>query len=53
MTKAASAALFQGRDMSAIRDVLLVFALALGAALTAAWDGLLGYGLFQLVRGAL
>jgi hypothetical protein len=38
---------------SAIRDVLLAIALALGAALTVAWDGLLGYGLFQLARGAL
>ena len=33
--------------MSTIRHVLLVFVLALGAALTAAWDGLLAYGLFR------
>jgi hypothetical protein len=38
--------------MSTIRHVLLVFVLALGAALTAAWDGLLAYGLFRLVSGA-
>jgi hypothetical protein len=38
--------------MSAIRHVLLVFALALGTALTAAWDGLLGYGLFRLISAA-
>jgi hypothetical protein len=38
--------------MSATRDAVMVFALGLAAALTAAWDGLLGYGLFLLVRGA-
>jgi hypothetical protein len=38
--------------MSDIRDVLFVFALALGATLTVAWDGLLGYGLFRLVSTA-
>jgi len=32
-----------------IRDVVLVFALALAAALTAVWDGVLGYSLFQVV----
>ena len=32
--------------MSDIRDVLSIFTLALGAALSAAWTGLLGYGLF-------
>ena len=37
--------------MSAIRDVALVFALGLAAALTVTWDGLLGYGLFLLARG--
>ena len=40
------------RDMSDIRDALFVFALALGATLTVAWDGLLGYGLFRLVSTA-
>ena len=38
--------------MSDIRDFLVAFALALGAALTAAWAGLLGYGLFRLVSAA-
>ena len=33
--------------MSGIRDFLVAFALALGATLTVAWDGLLGYGLFR------
>jgi len=41
------------RDMSAIHDILLISALVLAAALTAAWDGLLGYGLFALLRSAL
>jgi hypothetical protein len=35
--------------MSAFHDILLVFALTLAGALTAAWGGLLGYGLFKLV----
>jgi hypothetical protein len=38
--------------MSGIRDFLVAFALALGATLTVAWDGLLGYGLFRLVSAA-
>jgi hypothetical protein len=40
------------RDMSAIRHVLLVFAIALSVALTGAWDGLVAYGLFRLVSSA-
>ena len=43
---------FRRRDMSGIRDFLVAFALALGATLTVAWDGLLGYGLFRLVSAA-
>jgi hypothetical protein len=35
--------------LSAFHDILLVCALALAGALTAAWDGLLGYGLFKLM----
>jgi hypothetical protein len=35
--------------LSAFHDTLLVFGLALAVALTAAWDGLLGYGLFRLI----
>ena len=38
--------------MLAIRHVLFVFAIALSVALTAAWDGLVAYGLFRLVSGA-
>jgi hypothetical protein len=38
--------------MSRIRDVLAVFALALGATLIVALDCLLGYGLFRLVSAA-
>ena len=38
--------------MSTIRHVLLVFVLVLSAALTAAWNGLLGYGLFRLISDA-
>jgi hypothetical protein len=35
--------------LSAFHDILLVSGLALAGALTAAWDGLLGYGLFKLM----
>jgi hypothetical protein len=35
--------------LSAFHDILFVCALALAGALTAAWDGLLGYGLFKLM----
>lgn len=35
--------------MSAFHDILLVFVLILAGALTAAWNGLLGYGLFKLM----
>ena len=38
--------------MSAIRHVLLVFAIALSVALTGAWDCFVAYGLFRLVSGA-
>jgi hypothetical protein len=38
--------------MSAIREVLLTIAIALGLALTVAWDGLVTYGLFRLINSA-
>jgi hypothetical protein len=39
--------------MSALRNILLAFGLAFAAALTIAWDGLLGYGLVELIKNAL
>ena len=38
--------------MSGIRKALLAIAIALGVALTAAWDGLVAYGLFRLISSA-
>jgi hypothetical protein len=35
--------------LSAFHNILMFFGLALAGALTAAWDGLLGYGLFKLM----
>jgi hypothetical protein len=35
--------------LSAFHHTLFVFGLSLAVALTAAWDGLLGYGLFRLI----
>jgi hypothetical protein len=35
--------------LAAFHDMLLISGLALAGALTAAWDGLLGYGLFKLM----
>jgi hypothetical protein len=40
------------RDMSAFHDIMLVVALIIAGALTAAWDGLLSYGLFKLMSTA-
>jgi hypothetical protein len=39
--------------MPALHDILLAFALMVAAALTIAWDGLLGYGLVELIKSAL
>jgi hypothetical protein len=36
--------------MSAVHNTLLITGLALAAALTIAWDGLLAYGLIEVIR---